>query len=38
MPIVGYPYVVFYAVDDAAREVHILRGRHNAQDPKHHLD
>jgi addiction module RelE/StbE family toxin len=38
MPIVRYPYVVFYTVDDAAQEVHILRVRHTSQDPEHHLD
>ncbi|MBM3649166.1 MAG: type II toxin-antitoxin system RelE/ParE family toxin [Alphaproteobacteria bacterium] len=35
--IAHYPYVVFYAVDDEAREVHILRVRHAARDPAHHL-
>ena len=38
MPIVKYPYVVFYAVDDDAQEVFILRVRHTSQDPQHHLD
>ena len=38
MPIVRYPYVVFYAVDDDAQEVWILRVRHTSQDPTHHLD
>jgi len=38
MPIVRYPYVVFYTVDDDAQEVIILRVRHTSQDPAHHLD
>jgi toxin ParE1/3/4 len=38
MPIVRYPYIVFYTVDDAAQEVIILRVRHTSQDPDHHLD
>lgn len=38
LPIVRYPYIVFYAVDDAAQEVYILRVRHTSQDPEHHLD
>lgn len=38
LPIVRYPYIVFYAVDDDAQEVHILRVRHTSQDPAHHLD
>jgi toxin ParE1/3/4 len=38
MPIVRYPYVIFYAVDDDAEEVHILRVRHTSQDPAHDLD
>ena len=38
LPIVRYPYIVFYTVDDAAQEVHILRVRHTSQDPEHHLD
>ncbi len=38
LPIVRYPYIVFYAVDDNAQEVHILRVRHTSQDPEHHLD
>lgn len=37
LPIVRYPYIVFYAVDDAAREVHVLRVRHTARDPARHL-
>lgn len=32
-----YPYIVFYAVDDDAWEVHILRMRHASQDPAGHL-
>ena len=38
LPIVRYPYIVFYTIDDAAQEVHILRVRHTSQDPEHHLD
>jgi addiction module RelE/StbE family toxin len=38
MPIVRYPYIVFYTIDDAVEEVHILRVRHTSQDPEHHLD
>ncbi len=38
LPIVRYPYIVFYAVDDDAQEVQILRVRHTSQDPEHHLD
>jgi plasmid stabilization system protein ParE len=38
MPIVRYPYIVFYTVDDDAQEVIILRVRHTSQDPEHHLD
>jgi len=38
LPIVRYPYIVFYAVDEHAQEVHILRVRHTSQDPAHHLD
>lgn len=33
-----YPYLVFYSVDDDAREVHILRVRHSVRDPEHHLE
>jgi toxin ParE1/3/4 len=33
-----YPYIVFYAVDDDAQEVLVLRVRHTSQDPEHHLD
>jgi toxin ParE1/3/4 len=33
MPIVRYPYVVFYTIDDATQEVVILRVRHTSQDP-----
>jgi len=36
LPIVRYPYVVFYAVDDQAREIQGLRVRHTSQDPAHH--
>jgi addiction module RelE/StbE family toxin len=38
LPIARYPYIVFYAVDDRAQEIHILRVRHTSQDPSHHLD
>jgi toxin ParE1/3/4 len=38
LPIVRYPYLVFYTVDEAAREVRIPRVRHSAQDPARHLD
>jgi addiction module RelE/StbE family toxin len=38
LSIVRYPYLVFYSVDEGAQEVHILRIRHAAQDPSHHLD
>jgi toxin ParE1/3/4 len=37
LPIVGYPYLVFYSVDDATEEVRILRVRHSARDPAQHL-
>ncbi len=36
--IVRYPYIVFHTVDDAAREVHILRVRHTSRDADRHLD
>ena len=32
------PAAVFYTVDEAVGEVHILRIRHSAQDPERHLD
>ena len=38
LPIVRYPYIVFYTVDAPAEEVLILRVRHTSQDPAHHLD
>jgi plasmid stabilization system protein ParE len=38
LPIVRYPYLVFYTVNEAAHEVQILRVRHSAQDPARHLD
>jgi toxin ParE1/3/4 len=38
LPIVRYPYLVFYSVDESASEVHILRVRHGAQNPASHLD
>ncbi|WP_428663266.1 type II toxin-antitoxin system RelE/ParE family toxin [Reyranella sp.] len=37
LPIVRYPYIVFYAVDDHAREIQVLRVRHTSQDPARHL-
>jgi toxin ParE1/3/4 len=38
LPIVRFPYIVFYTVDETAQEVQILRVRHTSQDPEHHLD
>ena len=38
LPIVQYPYIAFYTIDDDAQEVIILRVRHTSQDPAHHLD
>ncbi len=38
LPVVRYRYLVFYAVDEQAQEVHILRIRHSSQDPNRHLD
>jgi addiction module RelE/StbE family toxin len=38
LPIVRYPYIVFYAVDEDKHEVLILRVRHTSQDPAHYLD
>ena len=38
LAIVRYPYLVFYSVDDTAKEVHILRIRHGARDPSKHLE
>jgi toxin ParE1/3/4 len=38
LSIVRYPYLVFYSVDEVAREVHILRIRHGARDPAGHLE
>ena len=38
LPVVRYPYIVFYSVDDRVQEVHILRVRHTSQDPAQHLD
>lgn len=37
LPIVRYPYIVLYSVNEAAGEVMILRVRHTAQDPSRHL-
>ena len=33
LPVVRYPFVIFYAIDDAADEVVILHVRHTAQEP-----
>jgi plasmid stabilization system protein ParE len=33
LPVVRYPFVIFYAIDDAASEVVILHVRHTAQEP-----
>jgi toxin ParE1/3/4 len=38
LPVVRYPYLVFYTVDETAQEVQILRVCHSARDPAHHLD
>jgi addiction module RelE/StbE family toxin len=38
LAIVRYPYLVFYRVEEKAKEVHILRIRHGARDPSRHLD
>ena len=38
LSVVRFPYLVFYSVDDVAREVHVLRIRHGAQDPSRHLE
>lgn len=38
LPIVRYPYLVFHAVDETAKEVHILRIRHSSRDPAHHVE
>jgi toxin ParE1/3/4 len=38
LPVVRYPYLVFYSVDEVAKEVHILRNRYGAKHPSHHLD
>jgi plasmid stabilization system protein ParE len=38
LAVVRYPYLVFYSVDEAANEVHILRIRHSARDPRRHLE
>ncbi len=37
LPIVRYPYIVFYAVNDRVREIQVLRVRHTSQDPANHL-
>lgn len=37
LSVVRYPYLVFYSVDESAKEVHILRIRHSARDPGRHL-
>jgi toxin ParE1/3/4 len=33
LPVVRYPFVIFYAIDDAASEVVILHVRHAAREP-----
>jgi plasmid stabilization system protein ParE len=33
LPVVRYPFVIFYTIDDAAGEVVILHVRHTAQEP-----
>lgn len=37
LPVVRYPYLVFYTVDEAAQEVTVLRIRHSARDPDAHV-
>ena len=37
LAVVRYPYLVFYSVDEEAREVHVLRIRHSSQNPERHL-
>lgn len=38
LPALPYPYLVFYEVDENAQEIHVLRIRHMARNPKRHLD
>ena len=38
LPVVRYPYIVFYSVDEATQEIWVLRIRHTSQNPAHHLD
>lgn len=38
LPIVRYPHIDFYTIDDVAGDVIILRVRHTSRNPKHHLD
>jgi toxin ParE1/3/4 len=38
LPLSRYPYLIFYAVNEEANEIQILRVRHMAQDPNRHLD
>jgi plasmid stabilization system protein ParE len=33
LPVVRYPFAIFYTIDDAAGEVVILHVRHTAQEP-----
>jgi toxin ParE1/3/4 len=33
LPVVRYPFVIFYAIDGAAEEVVVLHVRHTAQEP-----
>ena len=38
LPIVRYPYLVFYTIDATAEEVWILGIRHSSRDPSRYLD
>jgi toxin ParE1/3/4 len=38
LPIVRYPYLVFYSVDQERQTVFILRVRHGARNPLRHLE
>jgi toxin ParE1/3/4 len=38
LPIVRYPYLVFYSIDKEQQTISILRVRHGAQDPSRHLE
>jgi addiction module RelE/StbE family toxin len=37
LPVIRYPYLVFYTVDEGAQEVIVLRIRHSSQDPNKQL-